>query len=178
MSEHQDRDHDETVAAQPSEAELRLIIEQLRGNQNLAAGTLAGLVAALVAAGIWALITALTEYQIGFMAIGVGFLVGIAMRVVGKGIEPVFGIVGAALSLLGCLIGNLLTVSWFIAASEGVPYWELLGSLNLEFAIEILTVTFDPMDLVFYGIAVYFGYKYSFVPLALPESTNTTGIGS
>lgn len=171
MTADQSRDHGDSMPEVVSDAQLRMALDQLLAEQNLAAGTIAGAIAAVVAAGIWAVLTAVTEYQIGFMAIGVGFLVGIAMRMVGKGIEPVFGIVGAALSLIGCLIGNLLTMTWFIAASEGVSYGEMLGALTPALAVEIMTGTFDPMDLVFYGIAVYFGYKYSFTPLALPPTS-------
>ena len=173
MSENQAPEQDVASSDQISEAQFNLLVEQIRSGQNLVAGALAGLAAALVSAAIWALITALTEYQIGFMAIGVGLLVGFAVRAVGKGIVPVFGIVGALLSLLGCVCGNLLSMAWFIAANEGVTYWQLLGSLNLEFAIEIMTVTFDPMDLLFYGIALYFGFKYSFTPLASPANVDT-----
>jgi len=173
MSENHVTENATPDANQMSEAQLRLLLEQIRSGQNLAAGALAGFVAALISAAVWALVTALTEYQIGFMAIGVGFLVGLAVRAAGNGIDPIFGIVGALLSLLGCVCGNLLSMAWFIAANEGVSYWQLLASLDLEFAIEIMTVTFDPMDLLFYGIALYFGFKYSFTPLALPTSNKT-----
>ena len=49
---------------------------------NLPPGVVAGLGAAIVGAAIWAAITAATDYQIGFMAIGVGFLAGFAVRLV------------------------------------------------------------------------------------------------
>ena len=60
------------TAQQPvlSAAQLQLALQALRSEQNLVVGALAGLVAALVGAATWAVITALTQYQIGFMAIG------------------------------------------------------------------------------------------------------------
>ena len=131
---------------------------------NLALGTLAGIGAAIVGAGIWAAITALTSFQIGWMAIGVGFLVGFAVRLVGKGTEPVFGVVGALLALVGCALGNLLTYAWFIAADQGIPYGEFLSSMNVTLMADIMVATFAAMDLLFYGIAAYCGFRYSFAP--------------
>ncbi len=105
------------TAQQPvlSATEIQFALQALRSDQNLVVGALAGLAAALVGAAIWAVVTALTQYQIGFMAIGVGFLVGFAVRAAGRGVDPVFGVVGAALALLGCVLGNLLMVLYFLA---------------------------------------------------------------
>ena len=160
----EDSNMSEGSAEQPevSDPALQFAVEKLRSEQNLPAGVVAGLIAALLSAGIWALITALIGYQIGFMAIGVGFVVGYTVRIVGKGIDPIFGIVGALLSLIGCAIGNLLTMTYFIAVQESIAYLELLADMNVDLAIEIMVVTFDPMDILVYGIAVYFGYRYAF----------------
>ena len=54
--------------------------EQLKHEQSLPMGLMAGAGAALLGAIGWAVITALTKFQIGFMAVGVGFLVGTAVR--------------------------------------------------------------------------------------------------
>jgi len=145
-----------------SEVEVQMAMQQLRSQQNLVAGALAGLVAALVGAGVWALISALTQYQIGWMAIGIGLLVGFAVRAIGKGVDPVFGIVAAALSLVGCVLGNLLTMMYFIAEKEQMPFLDLVSRMDLDLAVNIMAATFDVMDIVFYAIALYFGYKYAF----------------
>src|SRR5687767_4548436 len=47
---------------------------------RLAPALAAGVVAAIVGATAWYFIVALSNVQIGFLAIGVGFLIGIAMR--------------------------------------------------------------------------------------------------
>jgi hypothetical protein len=112
---------------QMSEAEMRFALNRLREQQNLVAGALVGAAAALVGAAIWAVITALTEYQIGWMAVGVGFLVAYAVRVAGKGIDKIFGVVGALLSLVGCIVGNLLTTIYFIAKTEDISFLDVLA---------------------------------------------------
>jgi hypothetical protein len=145
-----------------SDQQMQLAMNTLRSEQNLLAGALAGFAAALLGAGIWAVVTILTEYQIGWMAVGIGLMVGFSVRFAGKGIDPTFGVAGAALSLIGCVIGNVLTITYFIAASEGVPFLEILVQLNMGITFELLTSTFEVMDVLFYGLAVYFGYKYAF----------------
>jgi hypothetical protein len=100
-------------------------VERLRGEQSLLAGLAAGAVAALVGAVLWAVITNATGYQIGFMAIGVGFIVGYAVRIVGKGMDQAFGIGGAVLALLGCVVGNVLAILAVIASQENMTCSEV-----------------------------------------------------
>lgn len=148
-------------ALELDKAKLDRYLQQLRDNQNLVIGLLGGVVAATVGAVLWAVITAVTNYQIGWMAVGVGFLVGLAVRVCGNGVDTSFGVMGAALSLLGYLAGNLLAVCVVVARQEGMPLLELLSRLNPQIALGLLTATFSPMDLVFYGLAIYEGYQFS-----------------
>ena len=144
-----------------SEPELLLAMDRLRSRQKLGLAIVAGTVAAVAGAAIWAAATIATGYQIGWLAIIVGVLVGMAVRMAGNGIDRAFGITGAILSLLGCALGNLLTVAYFAAQAEGVPYFELLTQLDLDTALQLMIATFNPMDLLFYLFAVYFGYRYA-----------------
>lgn len=141
---------------------LKLTLEALRSEQNLAMGVFAGFIAAIAGAAAWGVVTAYTGNQIGWMAIGVGFLVGFAVRVAGKGIDPSFGVVSAVLSMLGCVLGNLWTTTYFIAAKQGVPFLKAVSQLDPDIAVNIMVSTFNYMDVVFYGLALYFGYKYGF----------------
>lgn len=151
------------------EAKLQMLLREMKDNQNLLFGTIGGVVAAAIGAAIWAIITALSNFQIGWMAVGVGFLVGYAVRISGKGIDKTFGIVGAVLSLLGCVAGNLLTACILISKHQNIAFLQLLPRLSPQIAIELITATFHPMDLLFYGIAVYEGYRFSFRRLSKDE---------
>lgn len=145
----------------------------LRDEQNLLLGVIGGAVASLIGAGVWAAITVATQFQIGWMAVGVGVLVGLTLRHLGKGVDPIFGVAGAALSLFGCLLGNLLSVCGFVAAEMGISIFEVVARLNVSVATEMLIGTFSPIDLLFYAIAVYEGYKLSFRPvpgMAAPDA--------
>jgi hypothetical protein len=111
---------------------------------------------------LWAVVTDVSGYQIGFMAIGVGFLVGYGVRIVGKGIDKSFGFLGAGLALVGCVLGNALAVLGIVGSQEEMSYGELLSRIDLSTMVDLMVVTFSPMDLLFYGIAVYEGYRLSF----------------
>ena len=128
---------------------------------NLPAAVLGGLVAAIVGAVAWAVVTVTAKFQIGFMAVGVGFLVAWAVRTLGKGRTQVFGLIGGGFAFLGCVLGNLLSACGFIAAERGQPVvsvaLNVLGTPSI--AMDVLQATFNGMDLLFYAIAVYEGYK-------------------
>ena len=165
----QEEDEAEEVPVDIDPARLQVVLEEVRSHQNLLGGLLAGFVAAGIGAAVWAGITVATGFQISYMAVGVGFLVGLAVRSFGSGVDPVFGVVGAILALLGCGAGNLLAVSAILAQQEGMALMEVLSLLDREAAWELMAVNFSPMDLLFYGIAVYFGYKLSFRQVSLEE---------
>lgn len=142
--------------------QLEMAKERLRSEQRLGPAVLAGGAAAAAGAAVWAAITVATGYQIGWMAVGVGFLVGLAVRYFGKGMDRSFGVVGAVWSLLGCGLGNLLAVCGMVSKEQGIPLGFVVRNLNLEIAADMMAATFSPMDLLFYGIAVYEGYRFSF----------------
>ena len=150
---------------------VRYAIEKLKTEQNLTLGMLGGGAAALIGAGLWAVITVVTGYQIGWMAIGVGVLVASAVRFLGKGIDQVFGLVGSAWPLIGCLLGNLLAVCAVISTQNGLPFQQVLSRLDPNVVKELMVETFSPIDLLFYALALYEGYKLSFRRLAKKDLT-------
>ena len=141
---------------------LQAAMQRIRGEQNLVLAVIAGAAAALAGACPWAVITVVTHYQIGWMAVGVGFLVGYAVKTFGKGIDRSFGIVGAVWSLIGCAAGNLFTIVGTIAKEQNIPIMSILEKLDLDIIASLMQATFNPMDVLFYGIAIYEGYKFSF----------------
>jgi hypothetical protein len=162
MSQDQEQTSASPRPAEIPSAQMQVALEALRSEQNLPAAVFMGLIAAIAGALVWGVVSALTHYQIGWMAIGIGFLVGTAVRFAGKGIDAPFGVAGAALSLLGCMLGNLLTMSYFIADKEQIPLAEFASQMSFDLLSSIMVSTFNGMDIVFYGIALYFGYKYAF----------------
>jgi len=151
------------------ESQLAALKQKAADDHNLAMGIVGGLLAGLIGAILWAVITLKTGYQIGWIAIGVGFLVGFAIKTLGKGYTPVFGVVGALLALSACVLGNYFSIIGYIAQENGLAFMDTLKQTDLNTAISIMKDTFQPMDLVFYAIAVWAGWQYSFQHLTQEE---------
>lgn len=137
-------------------------LEKLRMEQNFPMAIAAGVGTGIVGAILWGLITVATNYQIGYMAIAIGAGVGFSMRILGKGIDPIFGISGGAIAVLSCFIGNFFSIIGFYANEEGLGFLETLFLFDYSYFIPVMTETFSGIDLLFYGIAGYEGYKFAF----------------
>lgn len=137
-------------------------IERLRSAQNLSLGIAGATIVGLIGAALWAVITVATGWQIGYMAVAIGAGVGYTLRHLGKGIDQIFGISGAVIAVLCCVLGNFLSVLGFVSEQEGLTYFDTLLYFDYSYSFELLLQAASPMDLVFYGIAGYEGYKFAF----------------
>ncbi|HEY7982022.1 MAG TPA: hypothetical protein VID19_11105 [Candidatus Eremiobacteraceae bacterium] len=143
-----------------------------KDEQSMPLALAAGVVAALVGAAIWAIVTDMTGgIQIGYMAIGVGFLVGYAVRFLGKGIERPYQYVGATCALLGCLLGNYFAMVGFAAQQLHADFFTVISHIPLDKALSVMQESFSPIDLLFYAIAVYAGYRFSLKRITPEELT-------
>jgi len=139
---------------------------------NLALGIVAGIVGAAVGAAAWAAITMVTGYHLGLVAIAIGFIVGFAVRKLGNGSSLPFGIVGAVLAAAGCASGYVLTAVAVTATQEALPFMSLLSQLTVSDVRNVLVSGFQPMDGLFYAIAIYEGFK---VAMVKPAATHAPG---
>lgn len=134
---------------------------EIQSEQNLVTGTVAGVVAGAVGAAIWTVVTVVTTLQIGWLAVGIGCLVGAAVRWGGRGTTQVFGIVGAVLALVSVLVGNFVSMMGLWAAELELSYVQMAMQFDYSQTFPIMAASFSPTDLLFYGIAVWEGYRFS-----------------
>lgn len=169
MSSHDQVPDEEVAAYLPATptidlAKAKTLFSHLVQQQNLPLAIMAGFVAAVGGGLAWAVVTILIGLQVGWMAVGIGLLVGFSVRYFGKGLTKSFGYAGGSLSLFGCLLGNFLAICGLVAKNAGQP----IIATTLAFAadpflsFELIKATFSPLDWLFYGIAVYEGFKFSF----------------
>ncbi len=158
------RDEATTGQSHVDTTKVQQVVAELRAKQNFSLALVGGLAAAVLGAMVWALITVATNYQIGWMAVGVGFLVGGTVRMLGHGIDKSFGHLGATLSVFGCLLGNILSICAIVAAQKGLALLAVVTYVGSHPNVipAALIATFHPMDLLFYGLAIYEGYRFSF----------------
>ncbi len=161
----------EILPPEKRDEQIRSELLETKSRENYLLAVAAGLGSSILGAGLWAALTVITEYQVGWMAIGVGALVGTSVRASGKGTNFSFGIVGALFSLWGCLLGNFLSAAGFIAADEGIRIIEALRIIDYAMVPELMKLTFSPIDVLFYTFAVFEGYKFSFTQLSLYEQS-------
>ena len=144
--------------------DVELTTSEQCATQSFPLALAGGLIAAAVGAVAWTLIPVATSYQIGWMAIAVGLLVGGTVRMLGRGIDKSFSCLGATLTIFGCLLGNLLSVCTLVAGQQGLSTPAVLAHVcrNPSLIPAAMIATFRSMDLLFYGIALYEGYRLSF----------------
>ena len=136
---------------------------------------LAGVVAAVVGAIAWAIVTVTTKYQIGFMAIGVGLLVGLAVRLANGG--KAFAILGAFLALFGCVLGNYFSIIAFASAQQHVGFFTMLNHADPTKVAAAMWDDFLSTSILFYAIAIYEGYRFSLVrDRAAPIKSGSTEV--
>lgn len=137
---------------------------------SLITGTIGGIVTATACSVIWAVITIVSGHQFAILAIGIGFLIAMAIVAFsGKNANPTTGIIAGVLALLSIVFGNLIHLAVELSNFSGTPgsdmdklsYFESLGIIlkNPSFALGLLKETFQPIDVLFYAIAVWVGFR-------------------
>ncbi|MFJ3925737.1 hypothetical protein [Streptomyces sp. NPDC090022] len=126
-----------------------------RGNVGL--GIVAAVVAALIAAGAYGGIIGATEYEIGYAALGVGFLIGLASGKIG-GSNPVLPVVSALLSLGAVYGGQLLGTAIIGAKVAPVGAFELLTQ-HFALVQEAWTEETSPISLAFFAIGAVVAFQ-------------------
>ncbi len=129
---------------------------------NFVLGLMAGLLAAAIGAGIWMAIEVFFNLKIGYVALAIGALVGFAIRIGGHGSSPLYGILGAVLTLAGCLGGEILS-NLYAASSAQQDMLDLAKSADYVQMIQNIFSKMDPISYLIYGIGIFEGYKLSIV---------------
>ncbi len=141
------------------------ILSKFREYQSMPFAIIGGFGVCLICAYLWAAIMVITNYQVGIIAIGLGLAVGFAVRYFGAGVDYSYSIVGAGLAFLGCMLGNLFAQIGFISQAQSLSYLDVVMLLDLSIIKDIMVESFSPMDLIFYAIAAYEGFKFAIRPV-------------
>ncbi|MFF3936111.1 hypothetical protein [Streptomyces phaeofaciens] len=124
---------------------------------NVALGILTAVVVALVTAGVYGGIVGATEYEIGYAAVGVGFLVGFAAGKVGGG-NPALPIVSAVLALGAVYLGQIIGIGMIMADIAGVSattvFTEHFGVIT-----EAWSEDADPLTFVFLAVGAFAAFS-------------------
>ncbi len=139
------------------------LTQEKKKKQSFSKALLFGVLASLIASCLWALFVAITKYRVGIMAIVVGAIVGLTIKHTGKGLNKTYGILGAFLALLSCALGDFLSTAYLASSSMKIDYLIFIRALFENKAIfKYMSQVFQPTDAVFYSIAIYEAYHFSF----------------
>ena len=141
--------------------EEQVAVDVNLAQENILAVLAAGFAAMLGGAVLWALVTVITHLELGLMAIVVGFLVGLGIQKVRKRPNTNFGILGAVLAFAGCLLGNAFSFIAIAAQQSSAPFLDTILNVSVMGLLSAMTDNFEAMDLVFYAIAIYEGFKFA-----------------
>ena len=137
----------------------------MKQQQTLGLGIVGGLIAFVVGLGAWTGIMLLVSYKLDWMALSVGLLIGFSIRLLGKGVEPVYGIVGGILAFMSSIAGNILTACIIFAHGKSISFLSVLQQLNIQTALYFLKAVVGPFDIIFCIGAILLGYYFAFKPL-------------
>lgn len=110
-----------------------------------------GVLAAVVGAGIWALVGCLTHKEIGWIAWGIGFLVGVGVRYAaylgGEDESDWQGLFAGAMAIAAVIFGKFAL------------YVSLAGWGDQALHAPSFAEIFTPFDLLWFGLAAVTAYK-------------------
>ena len=130
---------------------------QPASTNDILGGFLAGLVAAVLATGLWYAVVVVSHYQLGIVAIVVGFLIGqgVVLGASRRG-SVVLIAISVVLTLVALVLSDYLIVAAFVseqlAPGETI---EVLQPPSFVATVVIESVKTDPLTLAFWAIALF-----------------------
>ena len=139
-------------------AEIDRQFEAETENPNLILAVLAGIAAAAVGALIWYGIVVITNYQLGIIAAGLGWLVGLAV-VFGSGRKRglPLQLTSVIITLVALVASEYLIVRHFLVeylTEQGYSGFALFMPLDVMWELVVTGITEDLLTLLFWGIAL------------------------
>lgn len=133
---------------------------------NLGGGILAAVISGSIAgafgAAVWGAIAYFTHREVGYVAWGIGGLVGISVQAASGDLDEFLsGVIASAVSIGSILAGKFIAViflvNWMMGLIAGeeagaeLPYWSMVAGA--------FGASFGPIDLVFFLLAVFTAYR-------------------
>src|SRR5690606_13217371 len=131
------------------------LAEKLISEQHFAAAVIAGAVATVLAAAAYGIIVAEWAFTYGFVAAGVGIVIGLAMQFLGRGISMKFAAVATVYTITGCVLGNLFRVIMELARASATSPIDVLRNNSLLVLAESSISYLSFLDFVYWFVAVF-----------------------
>jgi hypothetical protein len=147
---------------------------------NVMMAVIGGIVGAVIGGIIWAAIAIITDYEIGYVAIGVGALAGGGVVLANNGQRGLpFQIIAVITGVAGIFVGKFLAGVYFyrevLIEDYGIELVNQIGigglfADTLELFPEYLSVTLEPIDLLFVILAIITAWRIPSLKRAKPTA--------
>ncbi|GHE13184.1 hypothetical protein [Streptomyces alanosinicus] len=124
---------------------------------NLVLGVVAAVVAAMAAAALYGLVIGATKHEIGYAAVGVGFVVGLAAGKAG-GRNPVLPIAAVVLALAAVYLGQLVGEAMIGAKESGLDFSDVFFN-HFDLVQKAWKEEADPLTFLFFAIAGFAAFS-------------------
>ncbi len=145
------------------------LADKLISEQNFAAAVIVGAVATILAAAAYGIIVATWAFSYGFVAAGVGIVIGLSMQFLGRGISMKFAVVATVYAITGCVLGNLFRVIIELAQANATSPIDALRNNSLSVLAEWSVSDVSFVDLVYWFVAVFCAVFLAKRPLSRSE---------
>ena len=145
------------------------LADKLISKQNFAAAVIVGAVATILAAAAYGIIVATWAFSYGFVAAGVGIVIGLSMQFLGRGISMKFAVVATVYAIIGCVLGNLFRVIIELAQANATSPIDALRNNSLSVLAEWSVSDVSFVDLVYWFVAVFCAVFLAKRPLSRSE---------
>lgn len=147
----------------PCRGQVEKVMQAETQNPNLVVALLFGLAAGLVAGTVWHVIVIVTGYEIGYVAIGVGWLIGLAVHIgSGRKRAASLQVLSSAITLMTLLVANYFTFLHFLRKALVEQKTEGYGGeffFISPFEPSFLQDLVSPIGLLIWAIALYVAFS-------------------
>jgi hypothetical protein len=115
-----------------------------------------------IGAVVWATFVYFSHLKAGAVSLVVGLIIGFSVRFAGQGVDQSFGVLGATCAAFSWVLGACLCDVAFYAHQFGLTIGAAFGQLGPVGVFTLAPRFFTIRDPIFFVIAVFEGYKFSF----------------
>jgi hypothetical protein len=160
---------------------MRAVEAEQFSSSALVPAVAAAVVAAVLGGIAWGLIVVITEYEIGFAALGIGVLCGYAVVLATRGRKGrPLQLIAVASAALGIVLGKYFTYYYLVkeavreaGGEEAADRVSLLDTELMRFFVEDIETVFSFYDVLWVGFAVYAAWR---IPRGIGIPLRRTGM--
>ncbi len=137
--------------------------ERIVNAQSVRAAVMAGLITIIFFSVGWVVVTNWFGAVFPWATVLLGAMLGFALRFAGRGVEWQYAALAAGLTIIGCVVANVVLAASVRAEQDGVSTMQLLQSLSTYTLPDFFRETWNMGDTFFAllaaGIAAFFAQR-------------------